>query len=250
MNIKGKLVDELLSKGIDLESFGDKLSDFIQSQYDEKPSKKTQDMYDRCVEYYNKHRKILEGTYNIKRLYIRDDQIRIESEGSDSWALCFLNIFFGRNSIDRHDTLKILEELVERRDDWAEWKGIITEIYNRCIDIDSHHHFRIIKGKGLLLTGSGWNNDAKWLVGLGKYVTNMGGTLLEGIETAQDFRDLIRFRGLLGGVKGCIKALKDLGDIYDLLDDKDVRVLKRILKKHDDDKRIYLGNKTKRAVMV
>ena len=243
MGINGKIIEELSKKGIDLELVTRLMGDFLSDRKDVFISKEEETEYMACEKYYKENEEVLKGIYNISGIYNRHeagDNIGISGYG-------FYIDFLTCNGEKFNNKLEMLKGLVKRKDEYEEWNNIRQEIYNRCVMVDNRHRFRIIHGIGLLLSGSGWEKDMKWLVKMGKKYK--GGILLESIETAGNFRDLIRFRGLLGGANGSMKALKELGDMYDILDENDVRVLKRIIKKYDDKKRAFLGNERKRKVM-
>lgn len=241
MKISGKLVDELLGKGVDLDVFAKGLNETLNLGGCAVMSKEVEEEYITCEKYYKEHEEVFKGVYDIDGVRYYGEELGIELSGWSFWKN-----FLICNGVKDIDVMKMMVGLVELKDEWFEWNNIRQEIYNRCVMVDNGHRFRIIHGIGLLLSGSGWEKDMKWLVKMGK--NYKGGILLEGIETAEDFRDLIRFRGLLGGTEGSMKALKELGDMYDILDEEDVKVLNVILDKYEDKKRAFLGNKKKRQV--
>lgn len=242
MEISGKLVDELLGKGVDLENFTEGLNETLNLGGCVVMSKEVEEEYVACEKYYKEHEEIFKGVYDIDGVRYYGEELGIELSYCSFWK-----DFLICNGVRSINVMEMMKKLVELKDEWFEWNNIREEIYNRCVIVDNGHRFRIIHGIGLLLSGSGWEKDMKWLVKMGKKYK--GGILLESIETAEDFRDLIRFRGLLGGVEGSMKALKELGDMYDILDEDDVNVLNGILKKYEDKKRAFLGNERKRKVM-
>ena len=241
MGISKGLLDELLGKGVDLDKFAQGLNETLNGG--DKISKEKGGKYASCEKYYKEHEGVLRGVYGI-------DGIREGGRGESSIVIkgySFWWDFLICNGVKSLDVKEQMKGLVELKDRFIEWNNIRQEIYNRCVVVDNKHRFRIIDGVGLLLSGSGWQKDMLWLVQMG--ITYKGGILLKDIETVDDFRDLIRFRGLLGGVDGSMSALKKLGDMYDILDEDDVKVLDGLLDKYDDKKRAFLGNPKKRLVM-
>lgn len=194
--------------------------------------------YNKAYDFYQEHCDELFSTYGIKGIRIRSDDFNSRSLDLDddySRSDLFVDVSGKKSS----DVLYVMEKLLERKDRWEFWQGVYRIFLEFGVSIRSGKNFEVLSDTGIRLFGKGWNLDdeSNWVTRAGKWDSKLRGYIIEA-SNIMEFRDRIRFRYPYENTQGATGIVKSLGDIADLLDEGEVEVLKGIVSKVRETRRV------------